>query len=138
MEANRAGCTLLMATNDVLEAERYCDRVALVSEGRVVAQGTPGELKAELRHDSVQLELRCAATDILEQVETFEGVGRARADAHALHVTMDDAQRFVTRAFAAFGDRITGVRIHSATLEDVYFQLVGRAIRPSGSGEHDD
>jgi len=127
-EANAAGCTLLLATNDVYEAERHCHRVALIDHGRVVAQGTPDELKRDLRHDSVRIDWRDAPAISLEALEVQPGVGHVRLAGRTTHVTVDDASAFLARIFQQFGDQIIGVHIERSTLEDVYFQLVGRGI----------
>jgi hypothetical protein len=50
-----------------------------------------------------------------------------------MHVTVDDASPFLARLFQQSGDRVRGVRIEHSTLEDVYFQLVGRGITPMAS-----
>src|SRR3989442_1309326 len=53
---NSAGVTVVMATNKVGEADRDCDTVAFMHRGRLVAQGSPAELKAGLRRDAVWVE----------------------------------------------------------------------------------
>ena len=131
------GAAMLLATNDVGEAERSCDRVAFLQAGCVVAMGTPSELRRELRHDSVRVEWGTPPADVESQLTAMTGVGAVRAARLAdggttLHVTVDDASAFVPALFALAGSSgsngpggIAGIRIRESTLEDAYFQQVG-------------
>jgi ABC-2 type transport system ATP-binding protein len=129
LEANAAGRTLLLATNDVYEAERYCHRVAMIADGRVVAEGTPAELKRGLRHDAVRVEWKTEpAPHDLAEIERWPAVGGVRPMGRVTHVTVDEASPFLARLFQECGDRVHGVRVEESTLEDAYFQIVGRGI----------
>jgi ABC-type multidrug transport system ATPase subunit len=128
VEANAAGATLLLATNDVYEAERHCHNVALLDHGAVVAEGSPAELKRDLRDDAVRIEWRDEPSEWVTALEAQPGVGHVRVAGSTTHVTVDQASPFLTRIFQQWGDAITGVHIEPSTLEDVYFQLVGRGI----------
>ncbi|MEX2246078.1 MAG: ABC transporter ATP-binding protein [Dehalococcoidia bacterium] len=127
-EANAAGLTLLVATNDVQEAERYCGTVALLSAGKLVAQGAPSELRHGLRREAVRIEWRDGAVPDDGLLEALPGAGQIRRAGQVAHVTVDAAAPFLARLFERAGERIHAVRIEESTLEDVYFQLVGRAI----------
>ncbi len=133
LEANAAGATLLLATNDVQEAERYCHTVTLLDQGRVIADGPPDELKSGLRRDAVRVEWKGDPAADAADIESWPGVGTVRIAGQTTHVTVDAASPFLTRLFDAAGGRICGVQIEESTLEDVYFQLVGRAIAPGDS-----
>ena len=135
LEAHAAGATLLLATNDVHEAERYCERVALLDSGRLVAQGTPAELKRGLRRDAVRIEWKSDASAEAATMGSWPGVGHVRQAGRVTHVTVDEASPFLTRLFQGAGDRVAGVQIEESTLEDVYFQLVGKGIAPRGDAE---
>jgi len=128
LEANAAGATLLLATNDVYEAERHCHSVALLDRGAVVAQGSPSALKRDLRDDAVRIEWRDDPLALVMALEAQPGVGHVRVAGRTTHVTVDHASPFLTRIFQQWGEAITGVHIEPSTLEDVYFQLVGRGI----------
>jgi ABC-2 type transport system ATP-binding protein len=124
-----AQLTVLLATNDVAEAERECDRVAFLYHGRLVAVDTPVALKQGLRHESVLVECHDGAVERLErEVGGWPGVGGARAAGGVLHVTVEDAASFVPRLFQSGGDGIRAVRIEESSLEDAYFQLVGASL----------
>jgi ABC-2 type transport system ATP-binding protein len=102
--------------------------VALLDRGCVVAEGTPANLKRDLRHDAVRIDWRDEPSTLLAALESEPGVGHVRLAGNTTHVTVDEASPFLTRIFQQWGDQITGVHIEPSTLEDVYFQLVGRGI----------
>ena len=130
------GLALLLATNDVLEAERECDSVAFLHQGHLVAQGTPAELKGGLKHDSVRVECKDGRASALSDIVAgWPGVGRVTCADSVLHVTVDDASSFVPRLFQADADGIRAIRIDTSTLEDAYFQVAGSPLSATGEGE---
>lgn len=133
-EASTAGATLLLATNDVSEAERYCDTVALIAGGRLVAQGAPAELKRDLRREAVRVEWNEAVPEIEKAIAGWPGAGEVRTDGRTTHVTTDDASALLARLFERHGPFIHAVRVEQSTLEDVYFQLAGRGVAPGQDG----
>jgi ABC-2 type transport system ATP-binding protein len=118
--------TILLATNDVLEAERECDTVAFLYHGRLVAQGAPAELKRGLRHDSVRVEcVDGRAATLSETIASWPGVGHVTSAGSILHATVDDVSSFVPRLFQADPQAIHTIRIEPSTLEDAYFAVAG-------------
>jgi ABC-2 type transport system ATP-binding protein len=123
------GITILFATNDVLEAERECDTAAFLHRGRLVTQGSPAELKAGLKHDSVRVECSDGwAGKLAEAVVDWPGVGRVTRADTVLHVTVDDVSSFVPRLFQTKPEGIHTIRIEASTLEDAYFALTGASV----------
>ncbi len=120
------GRTILLATNDLAEADRVCDAVAFIREGRVIASGTPAELKRGLRREAVRVGWERPSLEQLAQVASWPGAGEIAAADGVLHVTVDDAAVFVPRLFALAGSAIRSVTIEQASLEDAYFQYVTR------------
>lgn len=121
--------TILLASNDVLEAERECDTVAFLHQGRLVAQGSPAELKAGLMHDSVRVE--CAdgrAATLSQAIAGWPGVGRVISADAIVHVTVDDVSSFMPRLFELGAEGIHAVRIEPSTLEDAYFEVAGASL----------
>ncbi len=135
VEANAKGTTLLLATNDVHEAERYCHTVALLDGGRLVAQGAPADLKHGLRREAVRVEWKDDPAGDVTAIEGWPGVGHVRLAGRTTHITTDEASPFLTRLFQQSGDRIHNVQIEESTLEDVYFQLVGKGIGARAASE---
>jgi len=115
------------------EAERLCDRVAIVDHGRVIALGTPRELVASLSAEHV---VEFAAADgavvreeALRQVDGVEAAVR-REDIYRIRVA--ELHRAVPALLAELhrqGVQLTELRTHSATLEDVFVELTGRHLR---------
>jgi ABC-2 type transport system ATP-binding protein len=126
---NRAGVTVVMSTNKVSEADRYCESVAFIHGGRVVSQGTPAELKSGLKRDAVWAEGNFDS-GLLDEMHSWPDIGDITWSPPVLHVTVDAASVFVPRLFQAAGDSITAIRLREATLEDAYFHLVGTGLMP--------
>src|SRR5438105_3486836 len=123
------GRTVLLTTHYMDEAQRLCDRVAVVDRGKVIALGTPQELIAGLGgHQVVEL-----ATQQLLRAEELTGlpaVRGARRSADGVAVTVDQLHI----ALPAILDRVealglTRLSTHQATLEDVFVHLTGRHLR---------
>lgn len=125
------GKTVLLATNDLVEADGVCDYAAFIRDGRVVAAGRPQELKAGLQKEAIWLDWINPARDDLETVTTWPGVGSVSVQDTQVQITVDDASVVVPQLFALAPAAIKGVKIHPATLEDAYFHHVGiRAAEP--------
>jgi ABC-2 type transport system ATP-binding protein len=92
------GLTVLLTTHYLEEADRLASRLAIVDRGRVVAEGTPDELKRELRGDAVHVELE-GATDgaVSHALAGIESVREVVVNGRALHARADDGARAVER-----------------------------------------
>jgi ABC-2 type transport system ATP-binding protein len=138
----QAGRTIILTTHYMEEAERLCDRVAIMDHGRVIALGTPKELIATVGgEDIVEFavgppaahlhEAGCAVLDA-EALRAIPGVQSHRVD-EALHqLSVSELHTAVPRIFAALeeqGVHLSEFRTHSATLEDVFVRLTGRNLR---------
>jgi ABC-2 type transport system ATP-binding protein len=122
----RGGATVVVATNDLHEADAVCERVAFVQAGRVVAVGSPTELKRNLRRQTVRVELAAGREDAAGRIAEVAGRDTVTQADGELLVTTDDAAALAPKLFAAAGDAIRGLRIEEASLEDAYFQYVKR------------
>jgi ABC-2 type transport system ATP-binding protein len=123
--------TVLLTTHYLDEAERLAHRLAIVDRGRVVAEGTPDELKSELRGDTVHVEFdntetAAAALCLLERMPGLRGVV---PDGLALHARADLGARAVPALLAALdeaGIAVASVTIARPSLDDVYLRHAGR------------
>jgi ABC-2 type transport system ATP-binding protein len=127
------GRSILLTTHYMDEAERLCDRVAIVDHGRVIAQGTPQELIASLRADHV---LEFAVTDgkPLDDaaLATLDGVCAASRREGSYRLQVEELHRTVPLLLGELrrqGAQLSELRTHSATLEDVFMTLTGRQLR---------
>ena len=124
--------TIVLTTHYMEEAERLCDRVAIVDHGKVIAEGTPRELIAMIGTGHV-VEFGVEA-DGLDPTFLLElpGVTRARRvnDRYQLDVTqIHRAIPAVLASLDARGLKLTELLTHTATLEDVFVHLTGRQLR---------
>ncbi|MGO9080747.1 MAG: ATP-binding cassette domain-containing protein [Streptosporangiaceae bacterium] len=132
--AAQAGTTILVTTHYLDEADQFADRVAIVDQGRVVATGTPGELKAGLRGDSVLVELAHAAlAGRAEKVLAAEPeVSGVTADGTVVRARVDDGPRALPAVLAglqAGGLPVVSVSVTRPSLDDVYLRHAGRSFR---------
>jgi ABC-2 type transport system ATP-binding protein len=128
--ARERGKTVLLTTHYLEEADQLAERVAIVDRGRVVADGTPDELKRELRGDAIHVDLdaeyngavsRALAELALVRDVTVDGrVLRARADDGARAVPL------VLQALETHGVSVASVRVARPSLDDVYLKYTGR------------
>ncbi len=126
-----AGRTIILTTHYMDEAERLCDRLAIMDHGKVIALGTPRELIASMGADHV-IELAADEHIDVAQLACVEGVRNARKEdgAYLLEITEPHiAVPAVLNALGATGVKLTDLRLHSATLEDVFVSLTGRRLR---------
>jgi ABC-2 type transport system ATP-binding protein len=126
------GRTTVLTTHYMEEAERLCDRVAIVDHGKVIALGTPRELIAMVGAEHVvEFQIEGAAPDPAE-LTALPGVTAARsvADRHQLDVThVHRAIPALLAVLTARGAALTGLETHTATLDDVFVHLTGRQLR---------
>jgi ABC-2 type transport system ATP-binding protein len=128
------GTTILVTTHYLEEADQFAARVAIVDRGRVVADGTPDELKAGLRGDSVVLEL--ADPDQVERAEkALAPVSEVRgiaAHGTVLRARVADGPRALPAILAgldASGVPARSVTVARPSLDDVYLHHAGRSFR---------
>ena len=122
--------TILLTTHYMEEADQLADRLAIVSRGRVVVEGTPEELKHSLRGDAVEIELSDGqAGDAESIVVALEGVHEASADGRKLRSRVASGARAIPTILSALEARGIGVEsvtTHRPSLDDVYLHYTGR------------
>jgi ABC-2 type transport system ATP-binding protein len=134
-DLKRAGRTIILTTHYMDEAERLCDRVAIMDHGRVIALGTPKQLIASVGGDHiVEFAVAVNGDGKLEAavLTAIPGVLSHRVDAGLHQLSVTDLHTTVPRIFeeiSAMGFGLTELRTHSATLEDVFVSLTGRYLR---------
>jgi ABC-2 type transport system ATP-binding protein len=127
------GRSILLTTHYMDEAERLCDRVAIVDHGRIIALGTPRELIAQLRAEHV-LEFALAEKQVVEEdpLRRIEGVCAATRRDGTYRLQVDELHRAMPALLNELrrqGVQLAELRTHSATLEDVFVSLTGRHLR---------
>jgi len=130
------GGTVLLTTHYMEEAERLCDRVAIMDHGKVIALGTPRELIASLGAEHV-IEFAVAdgaAGDLTDGVRRLGGVTAVRPGAGGvgLSLTVTELHRTLPALLALVQQRgleLSSLTTHHATLDDVFVALTGRQLR---------
>jgi ABC-2 type transport system ATP-binding protein len=125
------GGTVLLTTHYMEEAERLCERVAIVDRGKVIALGTPRELISSLGAEHV-VELEVAGGLTVDDLNGVAGVNGVSLDGAALRLTVAEPHRAVPTLLAYLSGRglaLERLATHHATLEDVFVGLTGRHLR---------
>jgi ABC-2 type transport system ATP-binding protein len=123
--------TVLLTTHYLDEADRMADRLAIVDAGRVVVEGTPEELKRQLRGETVQVEVEedDVATG-LAALSRLAGLTDLTADGTTLRARADGGAGAVPAVLGALADAglgVTSVTVGRPSLDDVYLRHVGRS-----------
>ena len=138
-----AGRTIILTTHYMDEAQRLCDRVAIMDHGKVIALGTPQQLIATVGGEDIvefavssssQGRESAAVAEAFDpaRLTAIDGVRSHRVDASLHQLSVSELHTVVPRIFAALaaeGLHLSEFRTHSATLEDVFVQLTGRNLR---------
>jgi ABC-2 type transport system ATP-binding protein len=135
VELRASGRSIVLTTHYMDEAERLCDRVAIVDHGHVIALGTPRELIASLGAEHVvEFTAPTAPTGTLsaEELQKLNGVRAAREHDGRWTLEVVGLARAVPALLAELSRRglaLGELATHSATLEDVFVSLTGRQLR---------
>ncbi len=127
--------TVLVTTHLMEEAE-HCDRLAIYAEGRVVALGTPTELKSEIGGDVVLLETD-EPESVAQRIEQRFGLHPTVLD-HQVRIEIENGHRFVPDVVEAFPGEIHGISVHKPSLEDVFIRRTGHRFWTEGDDKTED
>ncbi len=128
--AQAEALTILLTTHYLEEADQLADRLAIVSQGKIVVEGTPASLKAGLRGDAVHVELENGAVEDAKRVLT--GVGAAPEqvlDGRTIVSRVENGGRALPRIISALegaGIAVASVSLSRPSLDDVYLHFTGR------------
>ena len=122
--------TIFLTTHYMDEAE-YCDRIAIMDQGRIVVLDTPATLKASIGHDRVKIETDDHDATIAELRERF-GIKASIAEG-AVIFGVPEGEQFVPRLFAELSHPIRAVNVSRPSLDDVFMSYTGTTIRDAES-----
>jgi ABC-2 type transport system ATP-binding protein len=132
-QLSSAGMAVLYTTHYMEEAERLCDRIGILDEGQLRAEGTRRELTRRVgERDSIRIGLTGPVDAPLRAVQALDGVASASAAEGGIELLADDAGAIVARvldACTAAGAAVTGVEITQPDLEAVFLDLTGKTLR---------
>src|SRR5216683_2101466 len=131
---DKKGITIFMTTHYMDEAE-YCDRIAIIDRGQIVALGTPDELKAMVGGDVVTI-TSSTPDEAAKEIEGMLGVTPVRDDG-SLRMEVPDGKVFVPRLVRELTAPVDTVTLRRPSLDDVFLKLTGHAIRDEEAGTKD-
>jgi len=131
---SREDITIFLTTHYMDEAE-YCDRIAIMDQGRIIALDTPEALKASVGKDRIQIQTDDDEAAIAALKEHF-GIDATVAEG-IVTFGVGEGEHFVPRLFAELGQPIRSVHVSRPSLDDVFMSYTGSTIRDAESGATD-
>jgi len=130
-ELKREGKTILLTTHYIEEAERLCDRVAVIDQGKLIALGTPRELK-QRSAGTTRIEVRLVKPESDGALQNLDGVADCRESegTYLLHSTsVPQTIVALVKHLEARGNELASLEIATPSLEDVFIELTGKRLR---------
>ena len=129
---NASGTTVFLTTQYLEEADKLCNRLAIIDAGRIVIEGTPEQLKAEMGHDVVSVSLDGADVAATEASLTgLTGLERIVAEPDALALYVEDGASSIAeivRRLDSDALRVGAISVARPSLDDVFLKATGRRI----------
>jgi ABC-2 type transport system ATP-binding protein len=139
---NATGTTIFLTTQYLEEADALCERLAIIDAGRIVADGTPESLKAEIGKDVVSVELHGADAERTQQViGDLPGLDRVIAQQDALALFVENGATSiaeVVRRLDAADVDVGAISVSRPSLDDVFLEATGRRLEGAGTEQPED
>jgi ABC-2 type transport system ATP-binding protein len=128
------GTTVFLTTHYLEEADALCDRILIIDQGRIVAEGSPEALKRKISGDGITLEFDEAsqASSAAVVAAAFPGAQDLVTEGDTVRLRVADGGRAIPsllRELDAAGVHLAGVQVRRPSLDDVFLQLTGRSLR---------
>jgi ABC-2 type transport system ATP-binding protein len=136
--SKRESITMILTTHYMEEADKLCERVAIVDYGKIIALDTPKRLKEELEGDmiSVKAESVSELAQKLNQLNLVKDLNEAHGELKLVVKNGGAVMPRIVEVAASLGVHIESMSIHEPTLEDVFLHFTGREIRSEGGEEY--
>ncbi len=131
------GSTVFLTTHYLEEADALCDRVLVIDNGTIIAEGVPEELKRRISGDVVTLTVSTDPGRALAILGAYPGVREISAEDHSIRMTVEHGEEALPGMLRALdGDGITmeSIQLARPTLDDVFLTLTGRSLRDDSPG----
>lgn len=128
---NEQGVTIFMTTHYMDEADKLCDRIAIIDFGKIVKVGTPNELKGMLGGDIITVYTNDSET-FLNQVKKLEFVSEVSPREGGVRITVNNGETAIPKLFeeaSRIGVSINNISLSRPTLDDVFIKFTGRSLR---------
>ncbi|MEV0795553.1 ATP-binding cassette domain-containing protein [Kribbella sp. NPDC050459] len=137
------GATIFLTTHYLDEADALCDRILVIDHGRIVASGTPENLKEQVSGDAVRLRLAdgAQAPVVMKIVSELDGAGEVEASDDVVGFRIPRGGSVLPgllRSIDAQGIELHGVEVHRPTLDDVFLTMTGRSLRDEDTAPEAD
>jgi len=137
-----SGSTILLTTQYLDEADQLADRIAVIDKGKVVAEGTPSELKSSVGTATLQLKL-ADTNDTHKALGIVQDVLKVRSqkvDANKVSAPMSNPEGVtdVLVTLRQAGIHLSGVSVQEPTLDEVFFALTGNAVTKDGADNDEE
>jgi len=136
--SKRENITMVLTTHYMEEADKLCDRIAIVDHGKIIALDEPKRLKEGLEGDIITVKTEMAK-ELSKKLNEMNLVNEIKEQEGELKLFVKDGEKFLPRVVeiaASLGIHIESMSIHEPTLEDVFLHYTGREIRGEGGEEY--
>ncbi len=126
------GMTIFLTTQYLEEADQLCNRVGIIADGQLRAEGTPTELKKLIGNDIVSLRLSKASATVVKKVESLKSVKKVDVSGTKLSISMANASKNVSELVSSVtstGLSIEELSIRTPSLDDVFLHVTGSHLK---------
>jgi len=130
--------TILLTTHYMDEADYLCDRIAIIDYGKIVALGSPSNLKESLGGDVITLTTKSQDQKLKDELLKIDNVTSVDLIKDAIRLTTSKGEKTIPSAMNVVRDHgveIKSVSLHEPTLEDVFIKYTGRRLRDESEGK---
>jgi len=125
--------TIFLTTHYMEEAESLCDRVAIIDSGKIIATGSPEELKSQVPgNDIISLVFDTISADITERIKNLPFVHKLNVEGNTVRVYVDSGAQnlpVLMDEMKLSGLKVLSATVHEQSLEDVFIHFTGKSIR---------